>query len=213
MVKVPLVAFSNALPDPETRSLSTLLIAFSNYHQRNSWDFFQRNIKSSFLNFDLLVQTRLFLLRNDIFLEFGLEINISGEGPDFWGLLNLEWSLCSKGRRQSPVDIDPNTLLFDPSLRNIQVDKIRTFRYACAPLAGLSRPPKRGVPHSLRNTGSISLSFTQARTVMWVIEEKEKEQQLLHFTVVYEPQCSRRFLPGLEWVQLFVDQHHVGDVE
>ncbi|GFY72808.1 putative carbonic anhydrase-like protein 1 [Trichonephila inaurata madagascariensis] len=49
----------------------------------------------------------------------------SYKGPDFWGLLNLEWSLCSKGRRQSPVDIDPNTLLFDPSLRNIQVDKIR----------------------------------------------------------------------------------------
>ncbi|GFT05501.1 carbonic anhydrase-related protein 10 [Nephila pilipes] len=45
--------------------------------------------------------------------------------PDFWGLLNLEWSLCSKGRRQSPVNIDPATLLFDPSLRNLHVDKIR----------------------------------------------------------------------------------------
>lgn len=46
-------------------------------------------------------------------------------GPDFWGLLNLEWSLCSKGRRQSPVDIDPAGLLYDPSLRPLHVDKIR----------------------------------------------------------------------------------------
>ncbi|KAF8791584.1 putative carbonic anhydrase-like protein 2 [Argiope bruennichi] len=46
-------------------------------------------------------------------------------GPDFWGLLNLEWSLCSKGRRQSPVNIDPAGLLYDPSLRPIHVDKIR----------------------------------------------------------------------------------------
>ncbi|CAL1284931.1 unnamed protein product [Larinioides sclopetarius] len=46
-------------------------------------------------------------------------------GPDFWGLLNLEWSLCSKGRRQSPVNIDPSGLLYDPSLRSLHVDKIR----------------------------------------------------------------------------------------
>lgn len=46
-------------------------------------------------------------------------------GPDFWGLLNPDWSMCSKGRRQSPVNINPNTLLFDPNLRAIQIDKQR----------------------------------------------------------------------------------------
>ncbi|XP_015784735.1 carbonic anhydrase-related protein 10-like [Tetranychus urticae] len=43
-------------------------------------------------------------------------------GPDFWGLLNPEWHLCSKGKRQSPIDIKPPQLLYDPSLRPLQID-------------------------------------------------------------------------------------------
>ncbi|KAI0227719.1 Carbonic anhydrase-related protein 10 [Lamellibrachia satsuma] len=46
-------------------------------------------------------------------------------GPDFWGLVNQEWSLCSKGRRQSPINIQPKQLLFDPNLKHIRVDKHR----------------------------------------------------------------------------------------
>ncbi|KAK0082204.1 hypothetical protein PV326_007287 [Microctonus aethiopoides] len=43
--------------------------------------------------------------------------------PSFWGLINPQWSLCSKGRRQSPINIEPDKLLFDPHLRPVQVDK------------------------------------------------------------------------------------------
>ncbi|XP_066982732.1 carbonic anhydrase-related protein 10-like [Macrobrachium rosenbergii] len=46
-------------------------------------------------------------------------------GPDFWGIINPDWSLCSKGRRQSPIDIDPARLLYDPNLRLLHVDKHR----------------------------------------------------------------------------------------
>ncbi|KAL1491295.1 hypothetical protein ABEB36_011913 [Hypothenemus hampei] len=46
-------------------------------------------------------------------------------GPAFWGLINPEWSLCNKGRRQSPVNLEPDKLLFDPNLRQLQVDKPR----------------------------------------------------------------------------------------
>ncbi|XP_020282731.1 carbonic anhydrase-related protein 10 [Pseudomyrmex gracilis] len=46
-------------------------------------------------------------------------------GPSFWGLINPQWSLCSKGRRQSPINIDPNKLLFDRHLRPVHVDKHR----------------------------------------------------------------------------------------
>ncbi|RWS30194.1 carbonic anhydrase-related protein 10-like protein, partial [Leptotrombidium deliense] len=46
-------------------------------------------------------------------------------GPDFWGLLNPEWQLCKKGRRQSPIDIKPGLLLYDPYLRPLHVDKHR----------------------------------------------------------------------------------------
>ncbi|XP_037790471.1 carbonic anhydrase-related protein 10-like [Penaeus monodon] len=44
-------------------------------------------------------------------------------GTDFWGLINPDWSLCSKGRRQSPIDIDPARLLYDPNLRLLHIDK------------------------------------------------------------------------------------------
>ncbi|XP_064636906.1 putative carbonic anhydrase-like protein 2 [Lineus longissimus] len=43
-------------------------------------------------------------------------------GPHFWGILNTEWHLCEKGRRQSPINIDPKTLLFDTTLGNISID-------------------------------------------------------------------------------------------
>ncbi|GIY57826.1 hypothetical protein CEXT_589091 [Caerostris extrusa] len=43
--------------------------------------------------------------------------------PDFWGLLNPEWTMCTKGRRQSPVDLDPDQILFDPFLRPLNVSK------------------------------------------------------------------------------------------
>ncbi|XP_076292035.1 carbonic anhydrase-related protein A isoform X3 [Lasioglossum baleicum] len=44
-------------------------------------------------------------------------------GTSFWGLINPEWSLCSKGRRQSPINIQPDKLLFDRHLRPVSVDK------------------------------------------------------------------------------------------
>lgn len=44
-------------------------------------------------------------------------------GPDFWGRVNPEWVLCSKGKKQSPIDIKPRDLLFDPSLKHIHMDK------------------------------------------------------------------------------------------
>ena len=42
-------------------------------------------------------------------------------GPAYWGLINPAWTMCNKGRRQSPVNIDPASLTFDPSLTPIQV--------------------------------------------------------------------------------------------
>ncbi|XP_070198356.1 carbonic anhydrase-related protein 10-like [Littorina saxatilis] len=46
-------------------------------------------------------------------------------GPDYWGMVNFEWGLCSKGRYQSPVDINPRTLLYDPNLRPVRLDQHR----------------------------------------------------------------------------------------
>ncbi|CAN8006222.1 unnamed protein product, partial [Ixodes hexagonus] len=46
-------------------------------------------------------------------------------GPDFWGRLNPAWTLCSTGRRQSPVNIEPRQLLFDPNLKPVAVTSHR----------------------------------------------------------------------------------------
>ncbi|KAG8286014.1 hypothetical protein J6590_069865 [Homalodisca vitripennis] len=43
--------------------------------------------------------------------------------PEYWGRINPDWSLCNKGRRQSPINVEPHKLLFDPHLRHIEIDK------------------------------------------------------------------------------------------
>ncbi|XKL66006.1 hypothetical protein PGB90_009426 [Kerria lacca] len=45
--------------------------------------------------------------------------------PAFWGLINPDWSLCNKGRRQSPVNLEADKLLYDPNLRPFIIDKSR----------------------------------------------------------------------------------------
>ena len=46
-------------------------------------------------------------------------------GPSFWGLINPDWNLCNNGKRQSPINIDPKNILYDPGLSEIAVDDIR----------------------------------------------------------------------------------------
>ncbi|XP_065201090.1 carbonic anhydrase-related protein 10 isoform X2 [Planococcus citri] len=44
-------------------------------------------------------------------------------GPEYWGRLNPDWGLCNKGRRQSPINVDPTKLLFDPFLPAVDINK------------------------------------------------------------------------------------------
>ncbi|KAL7641988.1 UNVERIFIED_CONTAM: hypothetical protein RMT77_007862 [Armadillidium vulgare] len=46
-------------------------------------------------------------------------------GPEFWGLINPNWQMCERGRRQSPINIEPSKLVYDPHLRHIHIDKHR----------------------------------------------------------------------------------------
>ncbi|CAG5126723.1 unnamed protein product, partial [Candidula unifasciata] len=43
-------------------------------------------------------------------------------GPQHWGYLNPDWVLCRSGKFQSPINIEPRLLLFDPKLRRMSVD-------------------------------------------------------------------------------------------
>ncbi|XP_071527273.1 carbonic anhydrase-related protein 10-like [Panulirus ornatus] len=45
-------------------------------------------------------------------------------GPRFWGVINPAWGMCREGRRQSPINVDPKTLLFDPNLSPFSLDKV-----------------------------------------------------------------------------------------
>lgn len=58
-------------------------------------------------------------------LDICINSSVRFSGPAFWGLINPEWSLCNKGRRQSPVNLEPSKLLFDPNLRPLHIDKHR----------------------------------------------------------------------------------------
>lgn len=77
------------------------------------------------INFNLLLKA--FILKIN-FLDYIPSVNkfltlslnlifISISGPEYWGLINPEWSLCEKGKQQSPVDINPKSLVFDPNLK------------------------------------------------------------------------------------------------
>ncbi|XP_040577465.1 putative carbonic anhydrase-like protein 2 [Lepeophtheirus salmonis] len=44
-------------------------------------------------------------------------------GPWYWGVINPSWAMCAKGRKQSPINIDPRALLYDPGLKYFNVDK------------------------------------------------------------------------------------------
>ena len=46
-------------------------------------------------------------------------------GPSFWGLINPDWSLCHQGRQQSPIDINPGKILFDPMLEDITITDVK----------------------------------------------------------------------------------------
>ncbi|XP_037087204.1 putative carbonic anhydrase-like protein 2 [Pollicipes pollicipes] len=47
-------------------------------------------------------------------------------GPAYWGVFNPDWHFCDRGRQQSPINIDPYKLLFDPLLRPLHLDKVPT---------------------------------------------------------------------------------------
>ncbi|XP_063725548.1 carbonic anhydrase-related protein 10-like [Symsagittifera roscoffensis] len=40
----------------------------------------------------------------------------SDRGPDHWGIVNRDWRICRDGKFQSPVDIPPHKVKFDPLL-------------------------------------------------------------------------------------------------
>ncbi|KAE8745317.1 hypothetical protein FOCC_FOCC008002 [Frankliniella occidentalis] len=122
-------------------------------------------------------------------------------GPAFWGLINPEWSLCNKGHRQSPVDLEPDRLLFDPNLRNIRVNahrvgdlsnpelRLLTDQLERVQYRGDSVPVTRISIHGLLPNTSAYMTYDGSttmpgchETVTWIVFNKPiyiTKQQLL----------------------------------
>ncbi|KAL3121939.1 hypothetical protein niasHT_006138 [Heterodera trifolii] len=44
-------------------------------------------------------------------------------GPDFWGLMHKHWRMCKLGALQSPINIDPAKMIFDPQLGKLRISQ------------------------------------------------------------------------------------------
>ncbi|VDO17729.1 unnamed protein product, partial [Brugia timori] len=74
-------------------------------------------------------------------------------GPDFWGLLSKKWKMCAKGKMQSPINIKPASILFDPRLSDIKIDQIS----ATAEMINIGQMPRLRV---IYDTHSFAVNIT-----------------------------------------------------
>ncbi|XP_029638913.1 carbonic anhydrase-related protein 10-like [Octopus sinensis] len=74
-------------------------------------------------------------------------------GPRYWGLLNPEWKMCSEGKQQSPIDIQPKYMLFDPNLKHIVINKIK--------LSGTLRNVGHGIVMDINTTNADVVNISE----------------------------------------------------
>ena len=91
-----------------------------------------------------VMKTHLFLWLATLLLASSVEGNWQEwwtydgiSGPGYWGVINPAWTLCTRGRHQSPINIDPGQLV-----RDLSLDEAPPFTVDKRPISG-----------SLYNTG------------------------------------------------------------
>ncbi|BFZ24188.1 hypothetical protein BsWGS_27227 [Bradybaena similaris] len=73
-------------------------------------------------------------------------------GPAFWGRANPDWKLCQFGRLQSPINIEPSRLLYDPNLKMLRID--------AAMVAGLLLNTGHDITLEIKSEGLNHLNVT-----------------------------------------------------
>lgn len=66
------------------------------------------------MELSLSLMTELILLQDSV--DFGY---YGSKGPDKWGSLSPEFSACSKGKSQSPVDLRKESLVYHKHLKHL----------------------------------------------------------------------------------------------
>jgi carbonic anhydrase len=66
-------------------------------------------------------------------------------GPSYWGLMNSDWFLCDKGRRQSPIDVNTKALVYDPHLTPLRADNNLVSVFPAVPAC------PNGIQHASRS--------------------------------------------------------------
>ncbi|XP_042205849.1 carbonic anhydrase-related protein 10-like [Homarus americanus] len=87
-------------------------------------------------------------------------------GPRFWGVINPAWGMCREGRRQSPINVDPKTLLFDPNLTPFTLDKVTVGGELVNTGHSVEWRAAPDVPHTVNVSGgplSYAYTVTHAR--------------------------------------------------
>ncbi|VDN07386.1 unnamed protein product [Thelazia callipaeda] len=75
-------------------------------------------------------------------------------GPDFWGLVNKHWRMCTTGQMQSPINVDPSVLLYDPGLLPLNINENQVE----VTLQNMGQLPLVTINNSLTDQNNINIS-------------------------------------------------------
>ncbi|CAC5382781.1 unnamed protein product [Mytilus coruscus] len=69
----------------------------------------------------LIIDSQLDTVYGTLWSEWWTYSGVSG--AEYWGKANKAWIICSKGKYQSPINIDPKSLVHDPNLKRLNVSQ------------------------------------------------------------------------------------------
>uniref|UniRef100_A0A915DSX2 Alpha-carbonic anhydrase domain-containing protein n=1 Tax=Ditylenchus dipsaci TaxID=166011 RepID=A0A915DSX2_9BILA len=130
-------------------------------------------------------------------------------GPDFWGLVNKEWRMCRVGQMQSPINIDPAKLLFDPHLSKLNIARypveasfrntgqlpVITLLNHLSDSTNISKSPSKQKDHTVNISGGPTTPYSY-----------NLHQVMFHFGQSRTPQLVREGIPGGGGSEHTVDQ-------
>ncbi|KAF7636349.1 Alpha-carbonic anhydrase domain-containing protein [Meloidogyne graminicola] len=107
-------------------------------------------------------------------------------GPDFWGLMHKHWRMCKAGKLQSPINMDPEKLVFDPGLGKLSISKEKIenselWNTGQFPLLFINNSNNNNNNIYSPNSGSVKLSGGPAFPYNYQFQQMKRFNKLFHF--------------------------------